>query len=85
MKEAGPRAARRARGTGRGSLIVSHLRTLFKGVGRSPRPRQPGATGSNAYRLVQRCTTGSVRPLPRLRRRRRTSHHHPPLLLASLA
>lgn len=38
----------------------AHRCALFKGVGRSPRPRQPGATGSNAYCLVQRCsTTGS--------------------------
>lgn len=39
---------------------------LFKVVGRSPRPRQPGATGSNAYCLVWRCTTGSksLVPLP---------------------
>lgn len=37
---------------------------LFKVVGRSPRPRQPGATGSNAYCLVQRCTTGSKSPVP---------------------
>lgn len=44
----------------RARRIVSHLRALFKGVGRSPRPRQPGATGSNAYCLAQRCTTGSV-------------------------
>lgn len=42
---------------------------LFKVVGRSPRPRQPGATGSNAYCLAQRCTTGSksLVPLPRSR------------------
>lgn len=38
----------------------AHRCALFKGVGRSPRPRQPGATGSNAYCLVQRCTTGST-------------------------
>jgi len=38
---------------------------LFKVVGRSPRPRQPGATGSNAYCLVQRCTgSKSLVPLP---------------------
>lgn len=42
---------------------------LFKVVGRSPRPRQPGVTGSNAYCSVQRCTTGSksLVPLPRSR------------------
>lgn len=44
----------------RARRTVSHLRALFKGVGRSPRPRQPGATGSNAYCLAQRCTTGSA-------------------------
>jgi len=42
----------------------AHRCALFKSVGRSPRPRQPGATGSNAYHLVQRCTTGSAPLVP---------------------